>query len=217
MSYKHALQKMLFVSVASGLFAGTVQAAATDAEIARLGKDLTCVGAEKAGNADGSIPEWSGKWLGVPDHVNFKGTGHHPIDPYAGEQPLFEITAANLDQYKDKLSDGQLALFAKYPDTFKMPIYPSHRDFRFPDSVCEVTRKNAKHAKLVDDGEGIEATTGGIAFPFPKSGLELLWTSSFFSYRPWSEELVSDNMYVLADGSRSHGQLKSANLALFLK
>ena len=29
-------------------------------EIARLGKDLTPLGGEKAGNADGSIPEWTG-------------------------------------------------------------------------------------------------------------------------------------------------------------
>ena len=216
MSYKHTLQRLLLITAAGGLFTGAAQAA-TDAEIQRLGKDLTCVGAEKAGNAAGTIPEWSGKWLGAPDHVDFKGTGNHPIDPYAGEKPLFVITAANLAEHKDKLSEGQLALFAKYPDTFQMPIYPSHRDFRFPDSVCDVTLKNAKNAKLVDDGEGIDATTGGIAFPFPKTGLELLWTSSFFTYRPWSEELVSDNMYVLADGSRSHGQLKSANLALFLK
>lgn len=213
----YSLKSLLLVTAAAGLFASTAQAAATQAEIDRLGKDLTCVGAEKAGNAEGTIPEWSGKWLGVPDHIDFKGTGHHPIDPYAGEKPLFEITAANVDEHKDKLSEGQLAMFAKYPDTFKMPIYPSHRDFRFPDSVCEVTKDNAKNAKLEDDGEGIVATTGGIAFPFPKTGLELLWTSSFFTYRPWSEELVSDNMYVLANGNRSHGQVKSANLALFLK
>ncbi|MEP3563075.1 MAG: DUF1329 domain-containing protein, partial [Marinobacter sp.] len=204
------------VSAAGCLLAGTVHAA-TEAEIERLGKDLTCVGANKAGNADGSIPEWSGKWLGVPDHVEFKGTGHHPIDPYADEQPMFVITAENMSEYEDRLSEGQKALFAKYPDTFKMPIYPSHRDFRFPDSVCEVTLQNAKNAKLVDDGEGVEATTGGILFPFPETGLELLWTSSIFTYRPWSEELTSDNMYILADGTRNHGQLRSANLALHLK
>ena len=68
--------------------AGVALAAASEAEIARLGQDLTCVGAEKVGNADGSIPEWSGKWLGVPPHVNFTGTGAHPIDPYPDDKPL---------------------------------------------------------------------------------------------------------------------------------
>lgn len=43
------------------LVAQTAHAKATPEDIARLGKDLTCVGAEKAGNADGSIPPWSGK------------------------------------------------------------------------------------------------------------------------------------------------------------
>jgi len=56
---KHHL--LLGLALQFGL-AGVALAAATEAEIARLGQDLTCVGAEKAGNADGSIPEWSGKW-----------------------------------------------------------------------------------------------------------------------------------------------------------
>jgi len=197
--------------------AGVALAAASEAEIARLGQDLTCVGAEKVGNADGSIPEWSGKWLGVPPHVNFTGTGAHPIDPYPDDKPLFVITAQNMAEHEARLSDGQKELFAKYPDSFRMPVYPSRRDFRMPDSVCQATLENARSAKLVSDGEGIEATTGGIAFPFPQTGLELLWTSSFYTYRPWTEELTSDNAYVLADGKVNWGQVKSRNLAPHLK
>lgn len=197
--------------------AGITQAAASEDEIARLGKDLTCVGAERAGNADGSIPEWSGKWLGVPPHVKFEGTGKHPVDPYPDDKPLFVITAQNMAEHAARLSDGQKALFAKYPDSFRMPVYPSRRDFRMPDSVCQATLENARSAKLVSDGEGIEATTGGIAFPFPKTGLELLWSSSFYTYRPWTEELTSDNAYVLANGKINWGRVKSRNLAPHLK
>lgn len=211
---KHHL--LLGLALQFGL-AGVALAAATEAEIARLGQDLTCVGAEKAGNADGSIPEWSGKWLGVPPHVSFKGTGEHPIDPYPDDKPLFVITAQNMAEYEARLSDGQKALFAKYPDSFRMPVYPSRRDFRMPDSVCQATLENARSAKLVSDGEGIEATTGGIAFPFPMTGLELLWTSSFYTYRPWTEELTSDNAYVLADGKINWGRVKSRNLAPHLE
>lgn len=61
----------------------------------------------------------------------FEGTGKHPIDPYPNEKPLFVITAQNLSQYGAHLSEGQKALFKLYPQTFRMPIYPSHRDFRF--------------------------------------------------------------------------------------
>lgn len=209
---------MAFVAVsAAGTFLSAGAHAATDEQIERLGKDLTCVGAKKAGNEDGMIPEWSGKWLGAPDNVDFKGTGHHPVNPYADEKPLFVITADNMSEHADRLSDGQKALLKKYPDTYEMPVYPSHRDFRFPESVCEVTEKNAKNAKLVDGGEGVEATTGGILFPFPETGLELLWTSSIFTYRPWSEELISDNAYVLENGSINWGRVRSRNLALHLK
>ena len=42
------------------------QAKLSDAEIARLGADLTPVGAEKAGNKDGSIPEWTGGLCAPP-------------------------------------------------------------------------------------------------------------------------------------------------------
>jgi hypothetical protein len=205
------------IALQTALISGHVLAAATAEELAGLGSDYTCVGAIKAGNADGTIPEWSGQWLGVPEHVNFEGTGNHPVDPYPEDKPLFVITAQNMAEYADKLSAGQKALFEKYPDSFRMPIYPSRRDFRFPDAVCEATRKNAEGAKLVSDGEGVEATTGGILFPFPKTGLELLWTSSFFTYRPWTEEMVYDNAYVLNDGNINWGRVKSRNLAPHLK
>jgi hypothetical protein len=40
--------------------AGTALAAVSAQEAARLGKDLTPMGAEKAGNAAGTIPAWDG-------------------------------------------------------------------------------------------------------------------------------------------------------------
>lgn len=205
------------VALQTLLMTGNTLAAVTAEELAELGTTRTCVGAVKAGNAEGTIPEWSGKWLGVPPHVNFEGTGNHPVDPYPEDKPLFVITAQNMAEYADKLSAGQKALFEKYPDSFQMPVYESRRDFRFPDSVCEATRRNAEDAKLVSEGEGVEATTGGILFPFPKTGLELLWTSSFFTYRPWTEEMVYDNAYVLNDGNINWGRVKSRNLAPHLK
>jgi hypothetical protein len=44
------------------------QATATAEEAARLGKDLTAVGAVRAGSADGSIPEWTGP-VNFPDEL----------------------------------------------------------------------------------------------------------------------------------------------------
>src|SRR5690606_20242911 len=107
------------------LGAGLAHAAATPEEIARLGKELTCVGAEKGANADGSITEWTGKWLGVPDHLDAPTPGQHPVDPYPDDKPLFTITAANMAEHAERLSAGQKALFETYPDTFAIPVYRS--------------------------------------------------------------------------------------------
>ena len=49
------------ISVAA---AGLANAAVSADEAARLGQDLTCVGAERAGNAAGTIPEFKGTFVG---------------------------------------------------------------------------------------------------------------------------------------------------------
>ena len=55
------------------------QAAVSESEAARLGQDLTPMGAIKAGNADGTIPAWDGGITTPP--AGFKPGDHHP-DPY---------------------------------------------------------------------------------------------------------------------------------------
>ncbi|MFD2272742.1 DUF1329 domain-containing protein [Undibacterium arcticum] len=110
------------------------------------------MGAEKSGNQDGSIPPWSGKWLGIPPGINFHPGDYHP-DPYASEKPLFVITAKNMAQYVNRLTEGQKALLDKYPTTFQIPVYPSHRDFRYPDWMCVTAKQNALSAVLTDEGK----------------------------------------------------------------
>ena len=46
------------------------------ADPARLGADLTPLGGEKAGNADGSIPAWEGGITTPP--AGYKPGDHHP-------------------------------------------------------------------------------------------------------------------------------------------
>ena len=89
------------------LLAPTGGAAVSEQEAAQLGKTLTPVGAEKAANKDGTIPEWTGGTTAAP--AGWK-PGQKRIDPFAADKPLFAIDAANVDKYKDKLSDGQIAL-----------------------------------------------------------------------------------------------------------
>ena len=157
----------LMASLSLSLAASGAIAKVGETEAAKLGKELTCVGAEAGPNADGSISAFSGKWLGKPPNVEYTlHAGQHPVDVYPDDKALFEITAANMEQYAEKLSDGQKAMFKKHPDTFRIPVYQTRRDFRYPDTVCEISKKNALSAELIDDGLGFNALKGGRLFPF---------------------------------------------------
>lgn len=159
-------------ALALSLLASSVMAAVSAEEAAKLGTTLTPIGAEKAGNADGSIPEWTG---GLPTNAGAVDAKGFLADPFASEQPKFTITAQNVAQYKDKLTPGQQAMFQRYPDTFKMPVYPTHRTATLPASVLEATKKNAISTKLVEGGNGLENFDQANPFPIPQNGLEAIW------------------------------------------
>ncbi|MGO9802546.1 MAG: DUF1329 domain-containing protein [Steroidobacteraceae bacterium] len=164
-----------FGAAAAVVFAQLAWGAVSPEQAARLGADLTPLGGEKAGNADGSIPAWTGGIKSPADagFPNYHSGDHHP-DPYADDKPLFTITAANLSQYAARLSDGQKALFKTYPD-YKMIVYPTHRSAASPEHVYEATKRNATSGRLVPDGNGITGALGGVPFPIPQSGVEIYW------------------------------------------
>jgi hypothetical protein len=157
------------------LFAQAAWGAVSPQEAARLGADLTPLGGEKAGNADGSIPAWTGGLKSAADagFPNYHSPDHYP-DPYASDKPLFTITSANLSQYAAKLTEGHKALFKTYPD-YKMIVYPTHRSGAEPESVYEATKRNATTARLVPDGNGFTGALAGTPFPIPQNGLEVFW------------------------------------------
>ena len=205
---------MLAVAVTanSGLM-GAAHAAVSPQEAAKLGKELTCVGAEKAGNAEGTIPPYTGKYLGeVPGWNHVKFSGDHPVDPYAAEKPILVITAQNMSQYESHLTEGQKALLKKYPTTYKMNIYPGHRDFRYPDYVCRRAVDNAQHAKLVNDGGGFTGI-GQLPFPIPKNGMEVLW-NQLVPARAYTEEKTTDLASVLPNGSIGWGRAYARNMGI---
>ncbi|MCF7201889.1 DUF1329 domain-containing protein [Pseudomonas oligotrophica] len=165
--------RKLFSVLALSLLAGSVMAAVSQDEAAKLGNSLTPLGAEKAGNADGSIPAWSGG-LGT-DAAPLKSG--HLTNPFKNEQPKFVITAQNVEQYKDKLTAGQLAMFKRYPETYKIRVFDTHRSAAFPDSVYEAAKKSALNVELVEGGNGVANFTDSryYAFPIPQNGLEVIW------------------------------------------
>lgn len=161
-----------FLIAAAAALLGGAALAAPDAQIARLGQDLTPVGAEKAGNKDGSIPAWKGGEMNAP--AGWKPGQLRP-DPYAAEKPLLSITAANVEQYKNRLSAGQIELL-KTIKGYRMDVYPTHRSCGFPDVVYQRSKENAKSAAMAGDGFELATATGsGFPFPIPGSGVEAMW------------------------------------------
>ena len=146
-------------------------AQATAEEVARLGKDLTPFGAERSGNADATIPAWEGGITTPPAGYN---VGDRHADPYASDKILNTITAANMDQYTEKLTEGNKAMLKAYP-SFKMNVYPTRRSAAAPQRLYDATKKIAADAKVVDGGQGLENYGEGIPFPLPKQGIEVVW------------------------------------------
>jgi len=163
----------LRLSVLSGAVALGVAAASVHAETPpeALGKSLTPLGAERAGNAASTIPPWEGGIVQCPPGHK---PGHHYANPFPQDKPLFTVDAKNMEAYQANLSPGQIALLKKYP-TWRMAVYPTHRTAAFPKRHYDETIANATRAKLVDGGNGVTGTKGGIPFPIPKDGLEAIW------------------------------------------
>ncbi len=162
---------LLFSLTLSAVLGGSALAQLSPQDAAKLGTSLTPLGGERAGNADGSIPAWDGGLTKAP--AGWK-PGTHYADPFAGEKPLFTIDGKNAAQHAAKLSEGHKAMLKAYP-TFRMPVYPTHRTAAAPQRIYDATKKVATTAKLAEGGNGVTGAVGGIPFPIPKSGIEVIW------------------------------------------
>ncbi|KHK66307.1 hypothetical protein UG46_13985 [Pseudomonas fluorescens] len=147
------------------------QAAVSPEQAARLKTDLTPLGGERAGNADGSIPAWQGGYTQVAP--GYKPGDKRP-DPFAGEKPLYSIKASNMEQYAGELAEGTKLLLKKYPD-YRLDVYPTHRSAAAPQWVYDNTSKNATRATLDVGSEKVSNAYGGIPFPIPENGAQVLW------------------------------------------
>lgn len=184
--------------------------AASDADIAKLGTTLTPVGAEKAGNKDGSIPAWTGGSMKAP--AGWK-IGQPRPHPYASEKPLYSITAANAAQYASKLSPGQLELL-KTIKGYRMDVYPTHRSCAYPDIVYQRSKENAKIAKIAADGFELGSATGsGFPFPIPTSGIEVMWNHKL---RYQGQGRIEPNYTMLSPRKGSSDFLKLEYTAKYL-
>jgi hypothetical protein len=194
------LSLVLLRLAAAGLVLSShvVHAKASPEQVAQLGGEtLTCFGAERAASP-GGVAAYSGQWLG--QWPGLKNTAGYDPGPYAAEKPLFTISAENMAQYDSQLTAGQKALLQKYKKGFRMMVYPSHRDFRYPDWMCDVAKQNAHSAEVIDGGLGARQVLGAIGFPFPTNGLEALYNIKKGSY-PGSLKVVHSTAYVYGNNT----------------
>lgn len=191
--------KKALVGTMLSLFTTGIALAAISPEKSKMldGPELTAFGAIRAGNDDGSIPEYKGEPI-IPPASYVPGSGRYP-DPFFNDQPLFTITADNMEEYADKLDEGTLGMLERWPETFQIPVYTTRRTAPYPAWVLENIKKHASTAELVNEaGDGVVGAYGGIPFPIPKNGLEVLWNHLLY-WQPHVTEALAPGY--LVDGS----------------
>lgn len=151
-----------------GIVSASAVAKVAPQEATKLGNELTFLGAEKGANLDGSIPAYKG---GLKEDSE----SNPLVNIFENDEPLFTITNTNLEKYRENLTQGQIALFKKYPETYKIPVYKTRRTAAFPSSVYNKAKKNAITAELVDNGNGVTNFDEIVPFPIPKNGVEIIW------------------------------------------
>lgn len=158
-------------SLAISVAASTPQ---TRVDPARLGTDLTPVGAERAANAAGTIPAYAG---GLAKKAIDPAVGY--ADPYAEDRPLYTITAANMTQYAQFLSTGSQTLLKRdVKNHWRMNVYPTRRSAAYPADVLATVKTEAGKASI--DGyhiRNVGKTT--VPFPMPTDPLQVMWNHVF--------------------------------------
>lgn len=189
------LRSFVRLTLVAAAATSTLAIAAVSAdEAGALKTTLTPLGGEKAGNKDGSIPAWTG---GYATAIAGDKPGGRRGDPFKGEKPLYSVTAANMAQYADKLTDGVKAMLRKYPDSYRLDVYPTHRTAVAPQGVYDNTFKNATRARM--EGDSPVNAYGGIPFPIPKSGVEAMWNHKL-AWRGSSWQSDFNQYQITADG-----------------
>ena len=131
-------------------------------------------GAQRSGNAAGTIPAWTGGLTTPPPNYD---PDRHEVDPFPTDTPLYQINAENLQDYATVLSPGQKALLKAYPETWHLNVYQTRRTAAFPEWVYEGIQRNAR---VIDPSTPspeplYRRARIGSPFPFPVNGEQVMW------------------------------------------
>jgi hypothetical protein len=188
---------MLAGTTAAAIGTGFRPKAATAADASLLKTSLTPFGAERAGNAEGSIPAWTGGYLTVPaGYVS----GQPRPDPFAQDKVLFSITAQNVAQYADKLPQGVIEMMKLYP-SYRVDVYPTRRSHALPQYVYDNIALNVTRAQLSADGTAVTGAFGGVPFPIPANGAAVMW-NHLTAFQGEALKVLNSNYVVTGSGQK---------------
>jgi hypothetical protein len=176
------------------------QAAAPDSAL--LKTKLTPLGAERAGNADGSIPPWTG---GLAEPLLPET---QPIDigvVYGGDEAFQTVDKGNVAQFATLLTPGTQEMIRKFG--FSIKIFQTCRTAAAPQYVYDNTAQNVTRTQFdpAAVGMGFTGAYGGTPFPIidtgnPKiGGAQLIW-NHLTSWRGISLYTKYAPRFVVADG-----------------
>jgi hypothetical protein len=190
-------------SLAAGVVAPSAQAQAAAPDASLLKTTLTPFGAERAGNADGSIPPWTGGIVSPPLPPN------QPVQVmmFNDDKPIYTINAGNMAQYASLLTEGTADLITKFG--FRMEVHKTIRSAAAPQYVYDNTAQNVTRAKLETTGGrfGFTGGYGGPPFPIPDTsdpyvaGAQLIW-NHLVSWSGYSLLLTYGSSYVVTSGGK---------------
>ena len=180
------------------------QGAPPDVGVPRLGEELTAFGAVRAGNRTRAIPPWTGGLTEAP-------RGYVPNrpspDPYIEDVRWFTVGAADVERYKVRLTAGQQALLAKFPESFELALFPCHRSAAAPQRIYDATLANADRAGLGENGLALRDASVGVPCPIPANGVQAMWNHKL-RWRGGSVSRTSLTVVQSGDGSRSMTKLR---------
>jgi Protein of unknown function (DUF1329) len=198
-------------SLATAVVTPPARAQSAKADPTLLSTSLTPMGGERAGNADGSIPAWTGGVVlpPVPSDQNVI------VRLFTDEQPLYTVNASNMAQYQNLLTPGTQAQIKNFG--LSIDVYPTHRTAAAPQYVYDNIAKNVTRASFEPSGGrfGFLGAYGGIPFPIIDTsdplvgGSQLIWNhltawvgySAISTFSPGS--VVINGRLILVSGSYS--------------
>ena len=157
-----------------------VAPAQATADASLLKTTLTPFGSVRAGNADGTIPAWTGGYTNLP--AGFQD-GDAIGELFPDEQPILTVDASNVAQHADRLSKGIVQMINQ--SGFSVEVYPSHRTHALPQRIIDRIAANVTEAQPVPQGLrfGFTGAFGGIPFPILDSdpaiaGAQAVWNAN---------------------------------------